>query len=143
VHCCWRYQFVVETKSKIGINQAIRLDSNIAEAYNSRGLAYHNLKQYQLATADYDQSIRLDPNLAAAYYNRGNTYRDLKQHQQAIADYDQSIRLEPNSAASYKNRGITFITASQVNAGCDDLIHACQLGVCDAYEFTRQKGLCR
>src|SRR6267378_1977540 len=42
---------------------------NIAIAFNNRGNAYHDKKEYDRAIADYDQAVKLDPNYARAYYN--------------------------------------------------------------------------
>ena len=40
-------------------------------AYYNRGLAKHNLKDYNGAIADYTKAIELDPNNSLAYTNRG------------------------------------------------------------------------
>lgn len=56
------------------LNEAIRLQPGYTEAYNMRGLAYVDLKQYQLAIKDYDEVIRLIPDFAFAYANRGYAY---------------------------------------------------------------------
>ena len=39
---------------------AISQKQNTAKAYNNRGLAYYDLKQYQKAIKDYDQAIKQD-----------------------------------------------------------------------------------
>ena len=97
---------IQDQKDKIlAYDQAIRLKPDYAAAYNNRGNAKKELKQYNAAIADYGQAIRLEPNDAAAYNNRGVAKYDLKQYKAAIADYDEAIRLEPNDAAAYNNRG--------------------------------------
>ncbi|MDE2508411.1 MAG: tetratricopeptide repeat protein, partial [Planctomycetota bacterium] len=45
-------------------------DPTLAVAYNNRGIAYCNLRKYDLALADYNEAIRLDPNHAYEYRNR-------------------------------------------------------------------------
>ena len=55
---------------------AIRLDPQLALAYNNRGDAYRDLGRYQKAIQDYNEAIRLDPQLALAYNNRGDAYQD-------------------------------------------------------------------
>jgi tetratricopeptide (TPR) repeat protein len=86
-------------------DQAIRLNSNFAFAYNNRGNARSDLGDKQGAIADYNQAIRLDPNNAIAYNNRGFARYGLGDKQGAIADYNQAIRLNPNFAIAYTNRG--------------------------------------
>jgi serine protease Do len=39
--------------------QAIEIDPNFASAYNKRGFAYLNLKEYQKAIADYEKAAQL------------------------------------------------------------------------------------
>jgi len=55
-------------------NEAIRLEPDLAFAYNNRGYTYSALKQYQLAIKDYNEAIRLNPDFVFAYNNRGNAY---------------------------------------------------------------------
>jgi len=55
-------------------NEAIRLQTNDAEAYYNRGLANHKLHQYQCAIEDFNEAIRLKPDYANAYNNRGVAY---------------------------------------------------------------------
>ncbi len=52
-------------------SEAIRLQPDLAEAYNNRGSARSDNNDLQGAMADYDEAIRLKPDLAEAYYNRG------------------------------------------------------------------------
>lgn len=66
---------------------AIRLDPQLALAYNNRGDAYKDLGRYQKAIQDYNEAIRLDPQLALAYNSRGDAYKDMGQHQKAIQEH--------------------------------------------------------
>ncbi len=71
-------------------NEAIRLDSNFAQAYLSRGTSLAALGRHAEALIDWDQSLRLDPTLAKAYSNRGNARLHLGQIEQALADANGS-----------------------------------------------------
>jgi tetratricopeptide (TPR) repeat protein len=42
-------------------NQAIELDPEYTHAFNNRGLAYADLKQFEKAIQDYNQVIELNP----------------------------------------------------------------------------------
>jgi Flp pilus assembly protein TadD len=55
-------------------NQAIKLDPKMVKAYNNRGVAYMNGKQYDLAIADFTKVIELDPKHGKAYNNRAIAY---------------------------------------------------------------------
>jgi tetratricopeptide (TPR) repeat protein len=103
------YEEKKHTESLTFLNRAIELNPNSVHAFNSRGVAYRNLKQYQQAIADYNRAIALDANYAFVYYNRGNSYSGLKQYEQAIADYDRAIELDPNDANAHYSRGYAYL----------------------------------
>src|SRR6266567_216122 len=88
--------------------QAIRLDPNLALAYNGKGDALYNLKRSQEALAAFEQAIHLDPNFAAAYNNKGNALYDLVRSQEALAAYEQAIHLSPNYALAYHNKSLAL-----------------------------------
>ena len=87
-------------------DRAIRLNPNLAEAYNNRGAARDRLGQYNDAIADYDEAIRLNLNNPEAYYNRGNAKGALRRYDEAIADFDEAIRLNPDHTEAYTSRGV-------------------------------------
>ena len=68
------------------LSNAIKLQPDDADAYNSRGNAYYKLGQYQRAIEDYNEVIRLKPDHVNAHYSRGNTYYKLGQYQRAMED---------------------------------------------------------
>ena len=53
------------------LNQAIEKDLDNAEAFNTRGVAYFELKEYPNAMLDFRQAINIDPQLYRPYFNRG------------------------------------------------------------------------
>jgi tetratricopeptide (TPR) repeat protein len=71
------------------LNDAIRLDPNLAFAYTNRGFSYNNKDECDRAIADLSNAIRLDPNSAAAYNNRGH------QLQQEARLRPRNTRLRP------------------------------------------------
>ncbi len=85
--------------------EALRLNPNLAEAYNNRGTAKVELGQHQEAIVDFDTAIGINPNHAAARNNRGIAKVELGQHQEAIVDFDTAINLNPHDAKAYNNRG--------------------------------------
>ena len=54
-------------------DEAIRLDSDHAEAHYQRALAYGALEQHERAIQDYDEAIRLDSDHEEAYSGRALT----------------------------------------------------------------------
>jgi len=130
------------------LDQAIIIDPNRASAYVNRGRVYALLNQPERAIADLNIGIRLDPDRldpdsAFAYTTRGFAYISLMQPERAIADLDKGIILDPNNGVAYGTRGLANFMLKKTKKGCTDLKKACKLGVCEGYEFARQRGDCR
>ena len=53
------------------LTKLIETNPQDADAYNNRGNAKDELKDYQGAIADYTKAIEINPQYAAAYNNRG------------------------------------------------------------------------
>jgi|YelNatPaOPRAMG01_1025707.scaffolds.fasta_scaffold98468_1 tetratricopeptide (TPR) repeat protein len=124
------------------LNQAIKLRPDLAEAYNNRGNAYSDLKQYERALEDYNEAIRLKPDYAHAYYNRATTYSDLGRYQKAVEDYDTVIQLKPEETRAYLNRGSALFKLGNKELGCQDAQKACELGNCALLEKAQKKKDC-
>jgi tetratricopeptide (TPR) repeat protein len=124
-------------------SRAISGKQNTAPAYNNRGLAYYELKQYKEAVADYTQAIKLDPAYAAAYNNRGNSYYELHEYQMALRDFNQSIRLMPNYSKAYSNRALAHYQLDNRTAACSDFQKSCDQGDCEGIKWAMRNGICR
>ena len=74
----------------------------MAEAYESRGNAKDELKDYKGAIADYAKAIALNPEFAEAYYNRGASKYKLQDLQGACEDWNKAGEL--GIASSYDLR---------------------------------------
>jgi len=122
---------------------AISQKQNTAKAYNNRGLAYYDLKQYQKAIKDYDQAIKQDPGYVAAFNNRGNSYYELAEYQRALTDFNQSLQLEPNYAKAHFNRGLVYYQLNQSDLACGDFKKACDQGDCDGIKWANKNEVCQ
>ncbi len=94
-------------------NQAVRSNSQDAEAYFLQGLKRNYVIDGQKAIKDFSQAIQINPNYAEAYYERGFIYFGENKHQKAIKDFTQVIRINPNYAEAYYWRG--YISFKQEN----------------------------
>ena len=75
-------------------NKAINLDSNNADAYINRGIAYSGLGKHEAAIKDYDQAIAIAPNNADAYYAKAFTQTLIEgKKQEPINNYRQAAQL--------------------------------------------------
>lgn len=124
-------------------SRAISSNQNTAGAYNNRGLAYHEMKQYQKAISDYNQAIMLDRQYAVAYNNRGNTYYELSNYKMALQDFNQSLKLKPDYAKAYLNRGLAFYQLDNTTEACSDFQKSCDRGDCDGMKWAVKNGICK
>ena len=86
-------------------DQAIRLNPNLAFAFQKRGFVYFVKGENDRAIRDYNQAIALNPNNSYYFDLRGEAYEREGQHARAIQDYDQAIWLDPKDGLAYGNRG--------------------------------------
>jgi tetratricopeptide (TPR) repeat protein len=126
------------TESLSFLNRAIELNSDDTITFNSRGIAYGNLKQYAQAIIDFNQAIELDPNFAFAYTNRGVAYRNLKQYERATADFDRAIALDPKFAGAYTNRGNVYRNLKRYERAIADFDRAIALDPNFALAYNNQ-----
>ncbi len=89
-------------------NEAIRLDSTFADAYNNRGIAYAEQAKYGRAVIDYTQAINLKQGFADAFYNRANAYLQLQDYEKSLADLDSVEQYYPDSAYVFFTKGFTL-----------------------------------
>ena len=116
---------------------------NSAKAFNNRGLAYYDLKQYQKAIKDYDQAIKQDHGYVAAFNNRGNSYYELADYQRALTDFNQSLQLKPNYAKAHFNRGLVYYQLNQSDLACNDFQTACNQGDCEGIKWANKNEVCQ
>ncbi|KAF5429189.1 Tetratricopeptide (TPR) repeat containing protein, partial [Candidatus Methanophagaceae archaeon] len=109
-------------------NQVLKLNPNLAEAYLSRGVAYHKLNQHERAIRDYNKAIELNPGLAAAYLSRGAVYADKKEFDRAIEDFNKGVDLNPNFALAYNGRGTVYIEKKEFDKATEDFNKEIELG---------------
>lgn len=115
-----------------------------ALAFYSRGKAYIDLGEYELAVADFTQSIDLGPaDIFYDYAARGFAYLHLNEQEAAIADADAALDHEPFFAQAYSTRGVAECNLRRLQDGTMDILTAIELE--RAYgrvwqEFLRKSG---
>ncbi|WP_461077528.1 tetratricopeptide repeat protein [Spirosoma flavus] len=114
------------------LNRAIEADDTNEEAFNSRGVAYFELKEYANAALDYEQAIKINPRFYRPYYNRGLLKVAQNDLTGALKDYSDAIRLAPDTskritAELFLNRGQLFATQGQIQPALSDFSQAITL----------------
>ncbi len=117
-----------KTREGIGyLNQAIEKDLDNAEAFNTRGVAYFELKEYPNAMLDYRQAIQIAPTLYRPYFNRALLFTAQNQLDSALIDYSKAARLAPDTADVFLNRGQVYAMLDQVPQAIQDFEKATRL----------------
>ncbi|MGB5218333.1 MAG: tetratricopeptide repeat protein [Smithella sp.] len=109
------------------LNSAIQLQPNYAAAYNSRGNAYADLRQYRRAIEDYNQAIRLKPDYAYALINRGDAHYGLGRYKRTVEDCTEALRWKPDSPIAYSNRGKAYAQLKNYTSAMKDFNEALRL----------------
>ncbi|MFN7881677.1 MAG: tetratricopeptide repeat protein, partial [bacterium] len=111
---------------------------NRAVAFNNRGWAHQDRRNFDAAMRDYDEAIRLDPRDAHAFFNRGLVHQRRGNFDAALRDYDEAIRLNPRFAAAFIDRGVVHFYRSNLDAALRDYDEAIRLNPRFAIAFNNR-----
>jgi tetratricopeptide (TPR) repeat protein len=101
--------------------------SFIERAYNSRGLAYMALKQYQKAISDFSAAITYDRQNSGYVDNRQGAYFALGDYKKALDDAELAVKIDPSAAFVYRSRGAIFNEIGQYEKAINDFSTAFKL----------------
>lgn len=87
------------------VEQAVKINPNIAIYHNNLGQVLERLGRRQEATAHYDRALTLDPRYSEAHNNRANMAERAGQLPEAIAGYRRAIQLRPQYGEAFTNLG--------------------------------------
>jgi tetratricopeptide (TPR) repeat protein len=117
------------------LNQAIEKDPTNARAFNMRGAAYFELKDYTNANLDFEKAIVLDTSLYLPYFNRATMLMEQQNWEAAIADLTKAIEIQGDTSESYVKRGIALAALKQPEKAIADFNKAISLKPKDANAF--------
>lgn len=103
--------------------RAIAAAPNKLRNYVSRGDAYAELNQNELALADYTKALQIDPKDEAALNNRVNTLRDLHRYDEALRDANSLVGI---GNLHYMTRGLVYQGLGQYEKALADHTKAIQ-----------------
>ena len=107
--------------------EALDINPDFPEAYYSRGSAYHDLGEVNLAIKDYSKAIELNPEYPKAYLNRGVAYDQKGAVERAIEDWTKAIELNPDYVLAYNNRGNAYFYNGDVDLAMKDFAKVVEL----------------
>lgn len=95
-------------QARLLITQAIQIDPQVPNFYNSLGNVLFHQRQLHQAVECYQRALALDVQFFDAYNNLGNVLKELGQLQQAIVCYQNALASNPNFPEAYHNLGIVW-----------------------------------
>ncbi len=93
---------------------------------------------YDSIIADYSKALSLDSGFAFAWYNRAIVFSRKREFRKALDDFSEAIEHLKDFAEAYYNRGLVSILLNENLSGCEDLSHAGELGILDAYRVIKR-----
>jgi tetratricopeptide (TPR) repeat protein len=73
-------------------SKAILSKPNNADMYNTRGVLYNNISEFDSAINDFTKAVELNPYCADAYYNRGIAYNRKGCYTRAVEDFRNAAK---------------------------------------------------
>jgi tetratricopeptide (TPR) repeat protein len=101
--------------------------TNVAAAYNNRGVAKFGKGYLDDAIADFTSALNQNPKYVDAFKNRGLAYKMQGTSDKAIGDFNQAIRLNGNSPELYNLRGAALVDKQEFNRAIADFDKAISL----------------
>jgi tetratricopeptide (TPR) repeat protein len=108
-------------------NDVIEQYQNVPIAYNNRGLAMADKKNYSAAISDYTKAIKLKDDFIFAYSNLGTALTNLKRYNEAIDVFSEAIKRKPEFATLYFNRGLVYYEEKKFDDATHDYSKAIEL----------------
>ena len=109
-----------DTEAVDVLQQAVKLDPDLAEAHFRLALGYEAVgkseeaeTQYKKAVEAYKKHLDASPDDAEAHYNLGQTYANLGNYSEAIREYRQATRLKTDDPDIYYDLGVAHTKLAQ------------------------------
>ncbi|HET6489663.1 MAG TPA: tetratricopeptide repeat protein [Syntrophales bacterium] len=119
----------------------LQRDPEVAAAYYNRGVARMQLNQLEGALADFSKAVEINPKDPDAWNNRGLMYNRLGKPGDAVSDFTRAIELDSVYGKAYCNRGLVYLKLGRTADAEEDLKTAARLGVKEAEDYLKSKGI--
>jgi tetratricopeptide (TPR) repeat protein len=107
--------------------EAVRLNPNLAPAWNSYGVALARAGRPAEAAPKLARALELQPQEGAVHNNLGGVLSQLGRDREAIAQYREAIRLGPSSSGAHLNLGRELRRAGRDDEALAELEEAARL----------------
>ena len=109
------------------LDKSIKLNPNIPESYNNKGIALTKIKKYSESIKNYDKAINLKKDYVDAYLNKGISLRIIKKYEESINCFKICIKLKPREPKIYNNLGNVYREIKNFNVAIEYYSKALQL----------------
>ena len=109
------------------LDRSIKLNPNIPEAYNNKGIALTKIEKYAESVENYDKAINLKKDYVDAYLNKGISLRIIKKYKESINCFKTCIKLKPKEPKIYNNLGNVYGEIKNFNTAVECYSKALQL----------------
>ncbi len=106
-----------------------------ARGYNGLGLAYYNMRQYDMAIQQFERAVALYPSYGVAFNNLGNAFYQNGLYERAIEVQTRAIAIEPDNPVFYFGRGVSLAARGDYDSAIRDYTRAISIdpGYADAH----------
>ncbi len=101
-------------------NKVLETDPHDTHALTFRGLAYRELKQFDLSIKDLKQVVFIDAKYRVGELNLGCVLRDTGHFEEAIKSFNNAELLDPENSLIFQNRALTYIKLENWDAAKRD-----------------------
>ena len=89
------------------VNDVLKINQIVAEAYLIKGMIYHFLGNNNLASSSYQTALEVDPSYYDAYIHMGMISENSNNYN-SIDYYNSAIEIEPNNIEAHRNKGLYY-----------------------------------
>ena len=112
-----------DAEAVLALQEAVRLDSDLAEAHFRLGLGYESLGKREEAEAQYKKAVEAYKKYfeeheddSEAHYALGQTYANLGQYSEGIRQYREATKLKEDDPDIYYDLGVAHTKLAQYDA---------------------------
>jgi tetratricopeptide (TPR) repeat protein len=123
-------------------NLSIEFDGDHFEPFYWRGLAFHQMEDFESALSDFNRAIEINPHHFESYQMVDYILAKDKKWNIIIEYWNRFLELEPDHAKAYLERAGTNYHNKNFESALDDLKKSCDLGnkeACKRYEKLKTK----
>jgi Flp pilus assembly protein TadD len=102
------------------LDEAVRLKSDFADAYNNLGAALYQAQQFDRAIEAYSKSLALKPGSAETHNNIGKLYVRTKRYKEAVTSFKAAIAIKADFAEAHFNLGVADLAIGNKQGALDE-----------------------